>query len=522
MLLFASLEVTVILYFPGRTEVCQRLHTFIISSDTNDTNRTSLTYMSMHSSEPVVITFEDPLPSPLLCGTNYDRCNAVVTSNTQETIRIVVFPLDTGIGLVSFNYSTRDDTLIYRDHFLLPQNVPDCTFIHFVVLVNVEIIGYCVELHPSKIRAFKIHVELLNLTKSLILRRQDTFEISDLSDITSLSNFVFFFQDRLDSCFNNEGNHVLFLNGGEIYDHSFFDGRISPFMYEGIDATCSSLHRVGSICNVVAHCNSSTLVFDTRGQEHNSIFTEAEYGQTFFCPSEDFISFRNGVLTLHDQSRVQFGNPVSFPLGEIYEGHCLNVDDNFFFVAIIDDGGTILVNFTDASYRGLGDCDFSTAVPPARVKDHFAIVNNGSDTQVYNLGLACMPEPLVLPRNFRLVTSFSTRTMDQCRCLEPSITTTISPSEPSVPEISPTLSSSPVVLVSDSPSTSTTSMLESQSMLVVSTSSTPTPTNEPASNGVDSPNVGGISSGVVAGAILMVAISLSIIITLLLIRKCYM
>ena len=300
--------------------------------------------MNTHASEPVVAMFEDSLPSPLLCGTNYDHCNAVVTSNAQDTIRVVVFPLDTGIGLVSFNYSTRDDTLTYRDHFLLLQNVPDCTFIHFIVLVNVEIIGYCVELHPPKIRAFKVHIEVLNLTESSILRRQDTFEISDLNDITSLSNFVLFVQGRQDSCFNNEGNHVLFLSGGVIYDHSFFDGRISSFAYEGIDATCSSLHRIGSVCSVVAHCNSSTLVFDTRGQQHDSIFTDAEYGQTFFCPSGDFISFRNRILTLRDSNRVQFGNSVPFPLGEIHEGHCLNVSDTFFFlIAIIDDGRTILV-----------------------------------------------------------------------------------------------------------------------------------------------------------------------------------
>ena len=282
------------------------------------------------------------------------------------------------------------------------------------------------------------------------------------------------------------------------------------------------------------HCNNSVLLITTRGQ--GSIFTEAEYGQTFFCPNEDFISFRNGTLTLH-------GNSISFPSGEIDEGYCLHVSGNFFFIATMDNGQTLLVNFTDASYQELGVYDFSMAVPPARVKGHFAIVNNGSDTQVYNLGLACMPEPLVIPGNFHLVTTFSTRTMDRCRCLE--TFTTISPSGPAVPEITPVPSSSPTVMIPvppssptvitpvppssptvfgiDYPSTSTTSAL---STLVSrsSISSTPTPSIKPMSSEIDSPNVGGIADGVVAAIVIpavLVLLSPIIILVLVIICKCY-
>ena len=497
--------------------MCQRLHTFTVSSDTNDGSRTSLTYVNTHSSNHIVATFEDPLPSPLLCGTSYDRCNVVVTSNAQKTITVVMFPLDSGIGVVSFDYSSHNDTLTYRDQFLLPQNLPNCTFIHFVELVNARVLGYCVELYPPRIHAFKVRIELLNLAESSITRRSDTFEISDLNDVTSLSNFVFFVQRRQDNCFGNEGNHVLFLSGGEIYDHSFLDGVISQHSLEQIDSTCSSLRRIGSVCDLAVHCNDSTLIIDTRGQGRGSVFTDAEYGQTFFCSSEDFVSFQNTTLTLH---HPQFGNSISFPSGEIHNGHCLNVANKFFFVATIGDGQTVLVDFTDGSYRGLSDGDFSTAVPLVRVRGHFAFVNNGSHTLVYNLGLSCMPEPLMLPADFRLVTTFSTRTMDQCQCLEPSTTTTtVSPGDPAIPEImSPTPSPSSAVFTSDSPSTSTASTLES---LVVSVSSTSTPTSTPTglSSEPTSSGIGSIIGGaVVAGAMIVI---LSLIVTLMVIYKLY-
>ena len=528
----------------GYTDYHQRLHAFVVSGDGN---RTSLTYTNTGLFEPIVATFDDSLQSPSLCGANYEGCNVLVTSNADGLIRVVLLPLELGIGMVSFNYSLPNDSLVFREKFLLPQNEPNCTYVYFVN----EVIGYCLEIDPPRIRAFRIYIDFHNLRSSSM--QQNTFVTLALHDITSLSNFVFFVQHIQDNCFDNEGNHVLFLNGGDIFDHSFLDERISRYPYERIDATCSRLHRVGDVCDLAVHCNDSALILDTRGLKRDSIFTEAEYGQTFFCPSEDFVSFRNEVLTLHHSSREQFGSSVPFPFDEIRRGHCLNVMGNFLLVATVDDGRVVVVNFRDASYQTLGISDPSTMVL-ANVNSHIAFVNNGSDTHFYNLGLACMPEPLVLPKNFVLATFFSTTTVDPCQCLDPATTTNFSPIEPVVSTLSPTMPSSPAVLVSGSPSTSTlehlstlaaspklspimpsspavlvsgspsTSTLEHQSTLAASISSTPTPSNpsnEPTSSPVNSPNIAGIIGGAAAAAslLIVIAISLSLITVLLLVRK---
>ena len=158
-------------------------------------------------------TFENSLPSPSLCGADYARCNALVTSNTNETIRVVMFSVDSGIGLVLFDYSTLNDSLVYRDQFLLPQNEPNYTFVYFVE----ELIGYCLDLNSPEIRAFLINIDFVDLTASSIQRRDGTFEIEDLVNITSLSNLVHFIRRGADECFPNEGSHVVFLDGGYLF-----------------------------------------------------------------------------------------------------------------------------------------------------------------------------------------------------------------------------------------------------------------------------------------------------------------
>ena len=461
----------------------------------------NLTYTNTGAeSEPIVATFENSqLPSQTICGGKYERCNSIISSNADGTIRVVLFPVDMGVALVSFNYVSHDGTFAYRDQYLLPQNTPDCTFVFFIE----KLFGYCLEVNPPRIRAFRIYIDFSTLRSSSI--QQNTFVTATLNDITSLSNFVFFVQQKQDNCFDNEGDHVLFINDGDFFDHSFLDERISQYSHERIDATCSRLHHVGSMCDLAVHCNDSTLVIDTRGQEHDSIFMEAEYGQTFFCPGKEFISFQNETLTLHHPNRLQFGNSVPFPFGEIHQSYCLNFTDKFFFVTTVDDSRTVLVNFSDTSYQYLGDSDLSTMVS-AMVKGHFAVVNNGTDTQVYYLGLGCMPEPLVLPNNFVLAVSafFSTGTLDQCQCLDPATTRTIPPIiEPTIPAVPS--SSSPAVL----------STLESQSTLAVGESATPTPTNGPVSSPA---SIGGIVGGVMAGAILTSPIVI-LLLVLLLIRK---
>ena len=430
------------IFISGDAEFLQkRVHSLIIR---NDTNTTALIYMNTGADfEPIVATFENSLPPLSLCGADNDRCNILVTSNADKSIRVVLLPLESGIGLVSFDFSTLDDSLVYRDQFLVSQGIPDCTFVFFVE--ELHIIGYCLKSEPAKLYAFRIRINFTSLNASTIIRHQGASEV--INNIAKLSNFVYFIRHQFDGCFQNERNHVIFLDQGDLVDHSFMDERFL-FAHIRIDSSCSRLHRVGGECGLATHCDGRVVLFDTREYIEQVSITEAEYGQTFFCRSGEFVGFEPEILSLYNKSRQPFGNRVSFPFGKIRRGRCVNVNDNFFFVAIVDSNSTkstILVNFSDATYQHLGSSDLSTVVP-ARVKGDIAIVNNGSMSEVYNLGLMCTPEPLLVHEgNFVLATFFTSDTMDRYRCLDrgpsPTEVTVTTP----VPAIStPTFVSDPV------------------------------------------------------------------------------
>ena len=298
----------------------KRVHSLIIK---NDTNTTAVIYMNTGADfEPIVATFENSLPPLSLCGADNDRCNILVTSNADKSIRVVLLPLESGIGLVSFDFSTLDDSLVYRDQFLVSQGIPDCTFVFFVEELQV-IIGYCLKSEPAKLYAFRIRINSTSLNASTIIRHQGASEVLELiNSIAKLSNFVYFIRHQFDGCFQNERNHVIFLDQGDLVDHSFMDERFL-FPHISIDSNCSRLHRIGGECGLATHCDGRVVLFDTREHIEQVSITEAEYGKTFFCRSGEFVGFEPEILSLYDKSRQPFGNQVLFPFGKIHRGRCI-------------------------------------------------------------------------------------------------------------------------------------------------------------------------------------------------------
>ena len=94
-------------------------------------------------------------------------------------------------------------------------------------------------------------------------------------------------------------------------DHSFTSGQIS---FDGVNidsiGTCLRLHRVGGMCRLAAHCDGRVVLFDTRVHVQSISFTVAEYGQTFFCPTEDFVGFERKTLSLHHKNGQRFGKKL--------------------------------------------------------------------------------------------------------------------------------------------------------------------------------------------------------------------
>ena len=249
-----------ILLFPnvGGTELCGTLHAFVIS---NDSNGTSLTYKNSRTSEVIVSKFENSLPpSHLMCGNDYGRCNIHLSSNSDNKIRVAVFPFDLGIGLVSYDYFNATDTLTYREKHHLIQGDQNCNFLYFVE--SRDLIGYCLD-SSQRLHARQISINYINLTQSSV-RRTDVYQHS--VDITSLSNFLLFRGTY--ACFSNDGDHVLFLDDGSLVGHSFTNREIT--FHHNFGRGCTRI-RHGNDCKLVAICDDGAVLFVVQSQMSKKI-----------------------------------------------------------------------------------------------------------------------------------------------------------------------------------------------------------------------------------------------------------
>ena len=187
-----------------------------------------------------------------------------ITSNYRRSIRVAIFPLRSGIGLVSYDHLKVENTLSYREQFVLTQTFPNCTFMYFTG--TREVVGYCLDLsaEQSYMYSLRIGIRYDNLSLSIV-RQHNVGERVKLINLVSLSNLVFFDfdQDPIDRCFSNEDGHVVCLENGEVLDHSFSDEQFT-FKEPRISA-CSSASRllhVGTTCKLVAYCGNKVFLFE--------------------------------------------------------------------------------------------------------------------------------------------------------------------------------------------------------------------------------------------------------------------
>ena len=377
---------------------------FVISQTTNDI---VIRYINTVTDEISTTSLDNvSLPSVEVCGRGYQRCKILITSIRDTNIVLAVFPLSSGIGLVSYYNTTGNGTLTYRDKHVLTLTSPSCTFLSFVHLhIQVRRIrGYCLQTDATKLYSLIIDIDHENLASSSIV--PDASESENIFELQSLSNFIFFPDE--DDCSRSENAHTLFLESGYIIKHHFADRDFHQDDF--VDSSCSQgsrLYRVGDGCMLAAQCNGSAALFNVR-DSNIMAFPVSDYGQVFFCANDRFIAFRNDSLFLYTTSNRILNTSTPFPFeGTIQRGDCLVESEQPIFAATLDDGRSILVDIVTSSCRQLGESNQSLPIP-SEVGGEIGIVRNNSDTLVYNIPcLMCGREPVVIPDDFRLATFIS-------------------------------------------------------------------------------------------------------------------
>ena len=440
---------------------------------TNDTTGVTITYTNTHDCDVDNVTFVGRfLPSQPICGERNDRCGMSSMSNSDETILVIAFPLDGGLGLVS--YELENSTYFFREKKfkILTQSIADCTLAFFVPfpLRSNNFIGYCLDLSSHMIRHVFVEIVFEMLANSRVYSN-NFYAPFDIQSNSFLSNFLNIVNRE---CFTTDNGHVVFLHNSNLLDHSLDDAEYMSHGSIGVEACSTSeprLQRLGSECKLAAYCNGTTAIFGTpedftsSGQVVDRLATEADE-LAFVCSSLNYILFRNKTLSVRElSSGNQIGNSFPFDTESILLGDCLVSQQQFYFVAALSNNSKFFVNFSARSSYSLAESGNYTTPTPYLVQDKLLFVNNGTHTLIRNWTRMSEDDfSLSLPINFDLVLSFVTAS-EQCGCVgEDPVATTTEPA----PEVATT------TVVTNGPNTvaMTTTMDSSVSTTTNSSAST--------------------------------------------------
>ena len=480
-------------------QLCAVKHTFLASNGTDGNDSTTLIYANSHTQDQNNATFENHNlpPTPSICGGRNGRCGISTVFNSDNSILVAIVPLADGVGLISYEFN--NVSMIYRDKIFLSYSAQNCVPAFFPPFPDVPILGYCLDLLNHRIENFYVNVNFERLNGSSVTPAPAFFPF-DFQSGTRLSNFLYFSEETMNSCFFVEVGRAIFLSNSDLIDH-----QISNMDYDidvgsiGLPACSSSEPRLQSLitrteCRLAAYCNRTAALFNVPDNFNGAISTFS--GDIFFCSPNLYVRFLNSSLSVHSVGAdgEQVSGPVSLDADAILLGDCLPSEGPFYFVASLSDTRTVFVNFTDLSITIVGENTNRVPVPYA-VVDELLFVNNGTHSLAYNwIRLSVCPDDLlVVPMNFDLVHSFSYQSFsEECGCTTQDTVTTAAPVEDT-----------------------TTNQMETTAEVTTSTTestSRPTTTLSPVI-GLSGGQIAGIAIGVVGvGVVVVIAVLLAVVI----------
>ena len=366
---------------------------------------------------------------------------------------------------------------------------------------DVPILGYCLDLLNHRIENFYVNVNFERLNGSFVTSAPAFFPF-DFQSGTRLSNFLYFSEETMNSCFFVEVGRAIFLSNSDLIDH-----QISNMDYDidvgsiGLPACSTSEPRLQSLitrteCRLAAYCNRTAALFNVP-DSFNRALPSTFSGDIFFCSPNFYVRFLNNSLSIHNVGAdgEQISGSISLDADAILLGDCLTSEGPFYFVASLSDARTVFVNFTDLSITIVGGNTNRVPVPYA-VVDELLFVNNGTHSLAYNwTRLSVCPDDLiVMPMNFDLVHSFSYQSLsEECGCAAQDTVTTAAPVEDT-----------------------TTNQMETTAEVTMSTTestSRPTTTLSPVI-GLSGGQIAGIAIGVVVGVVGVVMVVLLAVVIL--------
>ena len=484
--------------FLDGVQLCAQGHIFLVSNGT-DGGGTTLTYTNTLTQELHNVTFDGHyLPPSSVCGVRNGRCAMSTLFSRDSTILVAAVPFGDGVGLVSYQFD--NISMIYREKVFLSYNI-SCVPAFFLPITDPlqPLYGYCLALSTQVIENFVVNVNFERLNTSRV-DPAFNFPTFTFQSNSLLSNFVFF-PEILHICFSNVDGHTVFLQNSNIIYHSISIREYYSDTGSINVPACSSseprLQRLGTKCKLAAYCNQTAALFDAP----ESGFGEVTHfsGDVFLCSSNFYVRFMNNSLSVHRVSNdEQISGFIALDAETILLGDCLFSENQFYFIAALNDARTIFVNFTsNLPILLLGENTDPILLPYAIVND-LLFVNNETHSLVINWTRisVCPEDVLTVPTKFNLVHSFSDQSLsEECGCVQDMVTTTTAID-------------------------TTTNQMESTTFTMSTTETTSSVTIERPT--ISLSPISGLSAGGIAGIFIAIALMVAFLIILFLITIGYL
>ena len=409
--------------------MCQDLHAYLLL---NTTEGAKLTHQSSCSEDPQTIVFVGEHIPPE-CGSKFERCNVTVTKRNQRTVALI--SLIRGVGLTLYNHTSSGPQYLNHHVLDIPERLQCRMTAMFPLQPGDYIFGQCLNLTQSEndnIKHLLVYVNFTDITRSVFYQDNGRYSVEHLFEPSLFSEFVLAPDPR---CVVDDSFHIYSVDDGYVLDFSK-ESSSDRFTYQAYCINhhgCSHAKRLALVSRntLAVYCSNETILYDVcstptittprpcQVQELSlnelEVFHASVSGTPHFCSKEAYILHKDDTLTLVHKDMTNWTVPLlTPPTDRIDSASCSQVGNETYFLSYGESGQTYLTRVTENVTNLIGRNTLVSNVPPKIIQQRYAVVNNRSESLVFNL--SCTEPQIQVHHPYHLATVVVAETTHECEC----------------------------------------------------------------------------------------------------------
>ena len=294
------------------------------------------------------------------CGADYFRCKPLqVTNQGDNSLRLLLVPLNGGLLLVELKFSNKSLTLEFGSHRIVENEFDQCSPTT-IFKVDDSYYTVCTDLQNKKITLYEIRVNVSAIEQAVLLgplHMNGLLDAFTSSDLMNVSNFLLSTDiPHQPLIFYAIDNYVF---GIDIFDYTSLYGTDVP----SIGSNCDYIHRLVPASNnlLLAYCSSESVYFDVEAVSWQNELSYADSGVPYLCPNNTYAvnAFKNYLqYSIGPKSGTLSGVNVD-------SGVCINGTKGLNLFAYTDKVAdkTVLLDLTSSGHSEKSLCENHGCLP---------------------------------------------------------------------------------------------------------------------------------------------------------------